>query len=329
MTGKLNNLQAMRAVAAGMILVLHGVSIALGLGYPLESLAMLDPWANAGVDLFFVLSGYLMVAIQDRKARSPWRFAADRAARILPLYWFMLAIVTVAGMAGLFAPSSAAHILASFALLSQPLVGADPILYVGWTLEYEAWFYAAFAGAIALGSRVGLLPVLAIAIALMVMVAGAEWVAFEFLLGAMVARLLPRLDTRRHRAVGMAALAIGICGLLASLGLEGSYDLRLIAWGLPATLLLVAALTLPQIGEGALTRAGDASYALYLSHPIVLQLALSIDVPLPWWAQWAGAMLLAFLAGNLLHRRVELPLTEAARWLTKGPRLGWRLRPAP
>ena len=95
----LGNIQALRAVAALMVVVVHA--------YAVESTYLPGrPWTTPfhvlgtyGVDLFFVISGTVMVASTAGwfgKPGSPLRFLTRRATRIYPPYWIVSALVLVA-----------------------------------------------------------------------------------------------------------------------------------------------------------------------------------------------------------------------------------------
>jgi hypothetical protein len=114
-------------------------------------------YGEIGVDVFFVISGFVMAPVTHglppgvRSARS---FMAARFARVVPLYWiptalFIALVAFVPGVPDAFdhARVSAWHTLSSFLFLpSISWTGiAAPVLGVGWTLNYEMWFYAVFA----------------------------------------------------------------------------------------------------------------------------------------------------------------------------------------
>ena len=121
------------------------------------------PWL-AGVDIFFVISGFIMVYASSRwfgSAQSPRVFLAHRIARIVPLYWAttMLYLAVV-----LFAPAllnseylAPGFVISSFLFIpaARPDGLVQPLYSLGWTLNYEMFFYALFAIAIAFPRRRG------------------------------------------------------------------------------------------------------------------------------------------------------------------------------
>ena len=108
-------------------------------------------FGGAGVDIFFVISGFIMVYTTMDREITPWSFMADRIARIVPAYWaatlgvFFLALV---------APSLLQTSHMQWGELFKSLVFVpfrkanglvQPVLFVGWTLNYEMFFYLMFA----------------------------------------------------------------------------------------------------------------------------------------------------------------------------------------
>jgi exopolysaccharide production protein ExoZ len=111
--------------------------------------ARVDHVGAAGVDLFFVISGFIMAMIVDRSGPFDGKqFWIRRIARVVPAYWaitlFVFALALV--MPSLFQSTEAslAHLIVSMAFLAFD-TGAGftgPLMVVGWTLNYEMFFYA-------------------------------------------------------------------------------------------------------------------------------------------------------------------------------------------
>lgn len=143
----IHSIQSARAIAA-LLVVMHHISVRFEQRVAdRHFLDIFDRFGFAGVDLFFVISGLIMVVTCQRHfgrwAGMP-AFLWRRATRIYPLYWFFT-IVQLAAI--LLMPSAtdrvitAETIVASFLLLPQSVY---PILAPGWTLVYEMYFYLVF-----------------------------------------------------------------------------------------------------------------------------------------------------------------------------------------
>src|SRR3954451_15297253 len=133
--------------------------------------ALGSDWASSGVDIFFVISGFIMWVTTARRAGiTGTQFMLNRLIRIVPLYWLVSSFVLVTALTApyllhttVFDP---AHTVASFLFFParHPVTGAfSPLLVPGWTLNYEMLFYVLFAASIALsgGSAVRRLALIA------------------------------------------------------------------------------------------------------------------------------------------------------------------------
>jgi exopolysaccharide production protein ExoZ len=313
---------------------------------------------GAGVDLFFVVSGFVMVYASERLFATlggPRRFFLRRLIRIVPIYW-LFCIIEVSyfllhygGLKEIGA--SPAWIAASFAFL--PYARFDglmaPVVGVGWTLNYEMFFYAVFAVAVALPRERAVAAVTGILAVLVVIGAApvpmpaflAYWsspIVLEFVAGMWIA-LAVRHGYRLPLwlAACLVALAVVLLVDCDTLGIgfppAGSL-MRVVAWGLPAA-LVVASVTLSSGGVGGsllwsvLGKLGDASYALYLVHPLAIVVprlfvrAVAGPTAEPWRTfplLYSGVLMAcAVVAAFLLHVTVERPVTIWLRALLPLP----------
>jgi exopolysaccharide production protein ExoZ len=337
----LGNVQALRAIAALLVVVVHA--------YAVESTYLPGrPWTTPyhvlgtyGVDLFFVISGVVMLvstATWFGEKSAPRRFLARRATRIYPPYWIVTVPVLIAY---LLVPSAAGEhrstppdVLASFLALPQR---GEPLLVVGWTLTYELVFYAVFAVALRFARRY--LPLVTAVWLLAVVLIGAlgphanpwvrvlgSWFNLEFVFGMAIGTLVLRGALVAPRVLfGLAVvLIVAVCVATAYSGRE-FFE---IAWwrpwavGAPMALLVYASLGLERRGVLAprwLRAQGDASYALYLWHvPVLGAVGLALHAVhlhgTP--ARIAivfGGYALAIAVSFVAYRWIERPLLRLAR----------------
>ncbi len=287
---------------------------------------------EAGVDLFFVISGFVMVwSSWDAwgQVGSVAPFVARRLLRIVPIYWLLSAATVAVALA---APGSVSdglrdgwgYVAASFAFWPwRRLDGfVQPVLRLGWTLEYEMLFYALLAASLPLARRLALPLLLAVLCALAVagqLVAFAAtplafWtdpIVLEFALGVVVA-----IAARRGvRAGWRAVLAFAVCLLLANLLPDAP---RFLVRGVPSALLVFCALSWARL-PAWLVLAGDASYALYLVHPFPMRAVrmvfmrlpgpIGTSVPLYLVSSMAACLVLAVA----LHLWLEQPILRRGR----------------
>lgn len=95
MNKKINNLQALRAFAALNVIFYHIIGTSPSYNFQLKTFDFLTGWGANGVDIFFVISGFVMVYIQKNKPRTPKAFLTDRFFRIVPMYWLLTAVIAL------------------------------------------------------------------------------------------------------------------------------------------------------------------------------------------------------------------------------------------
>jgi peptidoglycan/LPS O-acetylase OafA/YrhL len=310
-----------------MVVAYHTLQAAYG-----ESLIQTWPNLSAGVDLFFIISGFVMVTSTRRLAARPgaWRiFLQRRAMRLVPLYWLLTcAKYAVAVLEPGLTPHTRpdlANFLASLAFIPARDAAGQirPVLPVGWSLNFEVFFYLLFAAALAWRLR----PVWLVAPLGIVAVAGffraPDWPAPLFLANPMVLEfaggmLVWYAITRGWRpptrwAVVMAA---GAFAVLLALPLAG--PLRCLVWGAPAAAIVAIAVAMePRWGKrlpASVLRIGDASYAIYLVHPFVVPaLAVHGWVGMLGWMGMLGCVPASIAAGLAVHFGIDMPLQQNSR----------------
>ena len=286
----------------------------------------------AGVDVFFVISGFVMWITTDGRTVSPWRFLRRRAERVIPLYWTAtLALAVVATLApGVFphVTPQAWHIARSLLFIphGNPEGAGFPLLAVGWTLDYEALFYLVFA-ALLLTPQAGRLTRLALALAALSALGLAYPAAYtllfnpmlmQFAAGAAIGRLwILRALPGPGAGAGLIALGLALLGAGHVLGVVPESLLRPAAWGAPAALLVIGAVSLEAAGRlprwAALARLGDASFSIYLIHHPLMALFNRIIGPTDPLLFFALAMALSIGAGLACHCWIERPLLALFR----------------
>jgi exopolysaccharide production protein ExoZ len=325
----LQNIQALRAIAALLVVVIHATEVFSRQGIIRPSAFT---FGHAGVDLFFVISGFIMVHVNRGRGTSPLSFAINRIIRIVPLYWILTLVVFAIAflIPAAVQATKADPIQLLKSLLFIPFVKSNgrvhPVLFVGWTLNYEMFFYALFAIGLLWGER-GTLWVVAAMIGFVALdpltsspVADfyTDPILLEFAAGMMIGLAFPRLVPWHPRT--LIILGFGLI-LLAPFCWPGVH--RALAYGVPGVLIVSGALMLEKAGITikGLRLLGDASYSIYLTHIFVTGVALRLAPMVP---SDAGLALLAISAlvaaatfGILVHLSVEKPVTHAFKILSK------------
>jgi exopolysaccharide production protein ExoZ len=335
------NVQVLRGIAA-LLVVAHHVFILL----KERGIDITHDWVSgaAGVDIFFPISGFVMVLT----TYSGWgvvggnrHFFLKRLIRIAPLYW----LLTTVKLLLLFSFPALAlrgtvevwHSVASYLFLPAANVAdghSHPILPTGWTLNLEMFFYALFGLTLIAGKNPlrWMVPIL-----LGVGFVGALhldlWkpiqfyanpITIEFALGMIIGWLAIQ-GFRLSLLASCGVLLVSSCALVGAEYIPGfSPNWRLCAWGVPGALMLLAMISL----EGRLNRlpfyrtaclAGDASYSIYLSHGFILPGVGIVCHRLGYTGLYASiaviaaCLVLSVVCGVWIHRRLEIPLNRFFR----------------
>ncbi len=328
----LTNIQCLRAVAALLVVWLHAKELTPGMNEYFRS-----GFGATGVDLFFVISGLIMVFSTENKKITPWEFFVRRIQRIAPLYWLaMTLLVLVALVAPQLQRSTTLvwpHVVASyfFIPMDSPSFPGHmwPVLVPGWTLNYEMAFYAIFAFSLFF-DRVWRIPFLALVIG--ASVALGQWfnlqgvfgfytneVMLTFVLGALVGRLLvsPSFTPSAYKGTLFLLMAVVSWVALEALAIPS----RFLNAGVPATLVVVGCSYLPAFRSRAtryLASLGDASYSIYLTHIFTLAvlrtLVKMIELPAigvtQYWLLMACSLLVCSLVGYFSFHFIEQPISR-------------------
>ncbi len=336
MAGKaasIESIQWLRGFAALAVVAFHAAS-RFNLGFEIGA---------AGVDVFFVISGFIM-QYTTASDITPATFLHRRAARVIPFYWLVTGgTAAAATIVPAMFPNlklSLGHLVLS--LLFIPHIAPDgspfPVVAPGWTLNLEIFFYACFAASMLL-RRPARIPALAAAFGALVvfrwlfppthivLVELTSPLLLEFIAGVLLGRAwlagaLPRLGT------GAALVPVGIAGftLVASSGLDAFGPRRFLWCGVPAFLVVLGTVTI-EARHGlrslpSLRVLGDASYSLYLLHPNVIGAAMKVTRGVPIAARLAVCIAASVAVALLSAKFVERPLSAAFRrwppWARRG-----------
>jgi exopolysaccharide production protein ExoZ len=322
-------LQILRFTAAFMVLITHSTF------YASERLDKHFPvWEKgaSGVGLFFVLSGFVMIysSVKLFDNRDGWKiFAERRIVRIVPIYWIatsfkVIALFLTAGYI-LHSQFRVGNTIESYLFLPAYNSEGDiaPVLGVGWTLNFEMFFYFLFS--LSLFFRVNVYKFVGAILALLAVGAffrQPNWPAasfyldtrvLQFFFGMLIAKVCL---TGKHipKYLAILLLVLGFIGLLgpwpplAQLhGLQFEFAAALIVYSIASL-------------EDSLTRipwivlyGADASYAIYLFHPFLAPAVpvafLKLHIANPWLCV-VCSVILGLVGGCLIHQFVEAPITK-------------------
>lgn len=325
----LDNIQFLRAAAASLVVMQHSIVRGESYEFPALALRALEGFGLSGVDIFFVISGFIMAYSNCQRPKNPAEFIISRFVRIVPLYyaWMALLIVLMLVVPEVFRTLRLdfEHIAFSMIFLSQAVLGEPPFIDLGWTLEFEFLFYIIFAITLFAPNSRSQQIALWLAVFAFAMIFK-QLIVLEFLLGASAFFLLHTVRT--HRLSLILAVA-GIAGF-ALMHIWFTEVHRIWRWGVPAFLLVLGIASMPRSRNKNLRYLGDASYSIYLvqvaSIPLFYKVAsFFLSTPFGEWIGtkvWGlgdllilGSIAFSIASGVLLYEIVERPVTRVARHL--------------
>jgi exopolysaccharide production protein ExoZ len=350
MRRKLSFLQVLRAVAALLVVGDHVIY------YLAEKEDVASTYQNIawhlgtfGVDIFFVISGFIMIHTTQNlfgTQRGFAQFAYRRINRIVPMYW--LATSVALGLLLRHQFPSNFELIGSFLFIpvvTDPGHALRPILGVGWTLNLEMFFYALFTLALLFSRRVG--TILLVSCLTLLVAAGtflkplgdtsdptttatflSDPIMLLFAAGVILGSWLERPAGLKIRLPFAGPLSIALVAAGIAIFIEfvdkAPWPLgwQLLFWGLSIAIVFLAVVALDEPKSrvvGFFEALGDASYCIYLFHFIIITAVGRL-----WLDLFGGALKPVFVpiafiaaggAGLAIHLWIERPLLAALRFL--------------
>ena len=277
---QIRNIQYLRGLASLMVVISHSMT-----HFHSTQDFILRKLGAFGVDIFFVISGFIMIYSTSAKDITPFKFMIRRIERVAPLYWIFttLLILMVSISPDTFSTVKLEiwNVVSSYFFIasestSSTFSGAfKPVLYVGWTLNYEMFFYLIFAFSLFLSAQRQLSFIFVIMMSLIFLglvensngLIGfySDPILLEFCVGVILGKAYVSGNIQTSR---VAVFALFFAFLFFLMTCEFDWH-RVIYSGIPASIVVFSALSLPSFTgrlNSALNLIGDASYSIYLSH---------------------------------------------------------------
>ncbi len=283
-----------RAIAAAAVVFYHAGSM-----YALPKYGNAVPWSGwgeigkHGVDLFFIISGFIIFATHQKDFGHPERlktYVIRRFVRIYPVYWFWTTVflfMAAAGLATAAIAKSPIDLLSAYSLIR--LSSENPPLWVAWTLFHEVAFYAIFSLLI-LHRSFGImaLTVWGLSIVLSSKYTGPDQPTFmtvvtdlinlEFFFGMAIAATFRRTGVKT--AAGLLIIGVFSLAFVAYHNHAGTLPRNPLFYGVPFALLLSGMVSLEykkRLSVPAWILAiGAATFSIYLVHGMFLSVIYRI-----------------------------------------------------
>lgn len=294
---------------------------------------------QCGVDLFFVISGFVMTLITSDHwgALGSAHFLLRRISRIFPVYWFY-SLVTLFAILAFPGHISAAqqdklgfvNIFNSFFLIPSETVY---LVIVAWSLMFEVYFYILFSGLIRFPKKklcafVVLWAAFLVAFNAFFPLPGNDFLqlpvhpySLEFLSGIGCCLLYKRTSGKRMKKSALAVLSLAACAGVCFLWplLRNHILLQTLTLGCLFSLLVFSVASLERTGAfhcpRLFVKTGDASYSIYLSHILIIgamehfaaPLFFSAHLKLPEYLFFAVTLILVVAFSRISYRYIERP----------------------
>jgi exopolysaccharide production protein ExoZ len=337
----LTSLHYLRGLAALMVLVFHGI------GKMCQDTCGYDALGSFGVDIFFVISGFVMWSSTAGRDVTMLEFLTRRFFRIAPLYSIVTMLTVLVALA---APSilksttfDFRHVMDSLLFLPSlhPVLGtALPIVIPGWTLNFEMFFYTVFASILVLPNTMRLIVVVATITGIVALGAifqpeelytkfYSNAIILNFSYGVLIAELIATPGSSVVRGSVWAAATVASIGFATGIVPLPSLDFQLY-FGLLAALIvwttceIDSRVKVPSIRF--LNWIGDASYSIYLLQMATIAVCAVVwkRVGLPVETSMIVPFALAVISFTLIcsyftHRFIEVPMqkrgSQYAKWI--------------
>jgi peptidoglycan/LPS O-acetylase OafA/YrhL len=342
----INSIQFLRGFAAFVVVIYH-IGGYIKRYFPVFFLGDFFGFGFAGVDLFFVISGFIIHFTSRNYLGNPsllGEYLKKRFMRVYPIYWIVMTslfclswLMTIILQKDVFStgyPHTFSAYLQTY-LLTPLHFAVNPVT---WTLSYELFFYLCFSCLI-ISRRLWVVPATVLLVSLynILFLHHEENRYFnfifsgynlEFMFGFLIYQFYEKIKFNNWISGGLIVISLSIIIKFGYQISDYDYLKRVLTFGLPSAFLLIALLNLEanqaiNIPKFSITL-GDASYVLYLIHfpmlllmnkiPMIVGLVLT-DVETIWYNYFI--IIVIVVVSIIIHKLVEKPLSKYLLVLSK------------
>jgi peptidoglycan/LPS O-acetylase OafA/YrhL len=266
---KLTNLEIVRFCAALTVVIYHSVGILQTNGHSIGWLADVYFIGQAGVDLFFIVSGFVIWLNLSNSVKDPYPFFKNRIIRIVPSYWLItIATTCIWAISEItqkplgIRPIDFKSIVQSLFLVSELIGKSKPIVIIGWTLELEMLFYAVIAISLIFRNLILIYVSSVILLTSIALLVENQGRLIEFVVGMSIA--VCDLKWQVSRSLSIFVLGLGIAGILSTSVIQIAAVPIWNIWAICSSAIVFGSVNLPQVQFKIAHALGSASYSVYL-----------------------------------------------------------------
>lgn len=271
-----------------------------------------------GVDIFFVISGYIMAYLITERNNTAKNFFIARYTRIAPLYYIATFLAIVLGLGY---EVNFKHLI--YSLLFIKFEWTKPILSIGWTLEYEFVFYT-LCSLVLFFVRSKNFQIPIILFGLIVGSFLVDYVLYpekaygfflEFFYGIVIYSLIRNNKPANSLSIKLLILVFSFMLLIMSdsyIYETKSLPFRFLGYGIPAAIFVYSIISienfLPKISF--IKKLGDASFSIYVFHTIIIHVYYSVTGTYRYFSITSDflSFVIPIIIGTLIHLMIERKL---------------------
>jgi peptidoglycan/LPS O-acetylase OafA/YrhL len=265
----ITNISYLRAVAALSVLLFHAIGTSRAYGFPANYLGLFEGWGFAGVDLFFIISGFVIYLNNSKKNFGFKDHLLRRFMRITPVYWLLTTFLILTILAfpsfGKNFDLNISWIISSYLFSSEIFLNQAPLLNIGWTIELEMYFYLLFSISLLAREHINCFLTTSLMLIFSIFALKLDLILLEFIFGMFLSVIYInfRISKLTVNLIFLFAIIYFVYSFIR-LDLHSLSSNRVLYFGVPFLGFTMLAVFKKQLKRGVFFFIGEATYSIYL-----------------------------------------------------------------